>query len=375
MNRIIITAAIAAALAFSSCSTDDGEPVKKKSSSSRGGSSSSSGGNSSIGDGDSSSSIDGNSSSSSSRGDGSNSSGTSKTYSLADYDDEYFTYLEEEKLDYCDEGGILKFQIETNDNTVYYSIEDNILTWESDYSLFDGDTIQFNGSSAELRGTWTRTKDKEASCELQEGDDLFSWYECKSNYDITRAVFTSSTVTITRDVCETDGAVTDSEIYGWKIKVVDCNTVEYSKGSNKITEKTTETSEEVKYNNQTCKLSFAETDKRAACQDAWGKYQEEEEEEEDIDIDVLDYYYKDAMELTQVAYDNCLKSKLPKEFLEDFNISDGYDDCEDDPDYCEDIDAVGKLAAKPAVKAKVKAKIKAKAKTKTKFTPLWKKKK
>jgi hypothetical protein len=375
MNRIIITAAIAVALAFSSCSTDDSgddsSNKKKKSSSSRGVSSSDDGGNSSIGGGDSSSS-GGENPSSSSRS-GSNSNGTTKTYDLVEYDDETFTYSEEEIWDdYCEENGILQFQKQTYDNTVYYSIEDNteykIMTWGNDYDLSEGDTIQLKGSTAELRGTWTRTKNKETSCELQEGDDSFTWFECKNNYDITRAVFTSSSVTITRDECETDGAVNGSEISGWKIRIIDCNTVEYSKGSVKVTEKTTETSDELKYNGQTCKLSSSEEEKRADCKGAWDKYQAEE----DSDIERLNYYYRSAMYAKEDAFDDCLKSKLPPEFLEDFYdiSSGGGEDCEDDTE-CEEVYPAGKIAAKSVVKAKFKAKTKAK----TKFTPLWKKKK
>jgi len=367
MNRIIITAAIATALIFSSCSTDVDDPPSKKKSSSSGMSSSSGrssgGGNSSSDDG-----------SSSSRG-GSNSSGADKTYELADHDDESFTYLEEEREYSCEENGNLNFTIETSDNTVYYSIEDQIMTWGNDYNLLEGDTIQLKGSSDELKGTWTRTKSKDNSCTLKSDDDYsFSWFECKNYYDITKAVITSSSVTITREVCDTDEAVNDSEINGWKIKVVDCNTVEYSKGSYKVTEKSTETSEEVRYNSQTCKLSYAETDKRAACKEAWDIYQEEGAD----DISYLDYYYRTSIYRKEDAFDDCLKSKLPPEFLEDFfDISGGGgDDCEgeDDPD-CEDGGDDSGPAGKIATKSVAKDKAKIKAKVKTKITPLWKKKK
>jgi len=344
MNRIIITAAIAATLVFSSCSTDDGEPVEKKSSSSRGGSSSSGGnssiggGNSSIGDGDSSSS-GGENPSSSSRGGSNSSGGTTETYVLLnnDIDGEYFTYLIPDYYESCEAG---TYKTEPGEVDQYYSIDDKTMTW----SLWS-DTLLFKGTSDDLIGTWTR---KKSVCELDEDYD-YDMY-CKEGYDITKAVLTETTVAITRDVCPTDYEIDGSSfVEGWQLKVKDCNTLEISKGSDKITViQSNDGGEKTTYNGNSCSLELTKAKKQAACVKAWNEWMDD------------DYEW-----VLENDYAVCLKGILPKEFFE------GDDEIctEEDGEFCEE-GSLGKISAKLAAKAKAS---KAKPKTKPAF-PLKKKK-
>lgn len=251
-----------------------------------------------------------------------------ETYTLKGKTDSQFTYVEEEEYYSCEDGGILETRRETDEETIYYSIENNTLTWENKYS--DDDTLNFKGTSRELVGTWTRTKNKAAACRISEYDDTYK--ECKEGYDITQAVFTNTTVAITRDECFTDEIVDGSTYYnyrGWKVKIIDCNTIEISKGAEKITVKETRTSEEVSYKGKSCKASEpSKSQSQAACQKAWNEYQDEYYWEE--------YYY----EFLYADFDKCVKGlNLPPEFYEDDDEGDYYDE---------------KIYAKPAAKAKAK---------------------
>ncbi|GBU26218.1 hypothetical protein R83H12_02912 [Fibrobacteria bacterium R8-3-H12] len=60
------------------------------------------------------------------------------------------------KLKFIDDGE-LKIYEYIEENTVNYSINNNILTWKY---IRKNDTLNFKGTSNELIGTWTRTKDK-----------------------------------------------------------------------------------------------------------------------------------------------------------------------------------------------------------------------
>jgi len=343
MNKLkIIITAIAVALILSSCSTGGGSSGDDKSSSGGWGRSSSSGGkDSSSSDGGDSSSSGGGSPSSSGSVNG------SETYSYTlDDDGEYFTLFIPQESPYCEEGD-LKTVKDTSEIEHYYSIEDNILTltvW--------GDTVLFSGSGDELVGTWTRTK---GSCE--EPDEDYSYY-CKDNYDITKAVFTDSKVTITREECPTDYYVNGyvNEDNGYTTKVVNCSTLEYSNGSEKITKTLSKTGEKISYKNKVvCEYATTQTQQKAACEAAW------DENEDD------DYEY-----ILQKTYSDCQNEKLPKDYT---GYEEPDDDCYDeDGDYiCDEEESLGKIAAKkPAAKAiKTKAKT---LKTKTIFKPLLKKK-
>jgi len=335
-----------------------------------------------------------------------------EVYTLKDKTSSQFTYVEEYEDEYCDEGGVLKK--ETDEETVNYSITNNVMTWEYRWS---DDTLNLKGTSNELMGAWTRTKNKAASCKMETDSDGYSWYDCKEGYDITKAVFTATTVAITRDICETD-RIKDGEVWeggdeGWKMRVKDCDSYEIYKGSKIVTVKENRNDVVVSYGGKTCKLTEpSKSQKQAACKKAWDEYQDE------------DYYWDFIHEFRESFY-TCLEKDMPEGFWvehggsggndydycdiypeycgggDDYDYCDMYpeycgggddfDICEIEPSYCEycyenpndpgceylwDVYGAGKIAAKPALKPVAKPSVKpvakAKAKAKTKF-PLLKK--
>jgi len=266
--------------------------------------------------------------SSSSIGNGSNGKLVTETYDLMDMDEEQFTYKEVYTEDRCRQGGTLVTESEEYFNTINYSIANKIMTCFMGYE--DTDTLRFKGTSNALIGTWTRTKNKATSCGYE-----YEWYSCKEGYDITKAVFTQTTVAITRDECPTDREEEWTDEYGWKSRIIDCNKMEISKGSDKITVIETRTSSEVSYKGKTCKydeLSFTPAQKQAACREAWSDYQNE--------VYWEDHYY----DILEKDWELCLRDVLPEELFR-----------YDDDDYYES--SLGKVAAKPVAKAKSKSKL------------------
>jgi len=309
--------------------------------------------------------------SSSSKGNGGGSSsgsttGITKTYDLVDKTSDQFTY--EEKYDICTEG---KFKPDSSEYTFNYSIKNNVL---SAYTYSEEDTLNFKGTSNKLVGTWTRTKsscekvvydtycseynydaciDLEHICsEYDEFDDCIdygsyycydeefyyddsnclkhdevSYNHCKDGYDITKAVVTEENISITRNACPNDVYVNGNDIRnGWKIKVVDCNTYEISKGSDKITVKQDGEAETYTYKSKSCKYDAPSKDeKAAACASAWDRYQDE-----------------DYMWILRQDFNDCLNDLLPEDYL-----------------YCDSYDCwADKILAKPAAKDNTKDKVK-----------------
>jgi len=346
MNKLktILAASIAAALTMSCSSVEDilngdsssSNGVAGVSSSETNPSSSSGGGNSSSGGG-SSSSV------------GGSVGGTTETYTLLGSNESFFTYEKINDYDSCEEGGILKPGKDTL--RIYYSIENNILTWESLWSYDNdiNDTLKFNGTSNNLIGIWTRTKDKNASCEKR-NEEEYSYMYCKEDYDITKAVITAATVAITRDECLTDTEVNgkvDNE--GWRTNVVDCNTVEYTKDSRKITRKLNKKiGDEMSYNGKPCKVSKPnENTRQSYCDIAWTLYKLDMAEGNDGYG--LNGYYYNQLDNGDGYYD-CLKETLPADW---WPVDDGYDDYDD-------WEGAGKIAAKSVAKAKFKPLLKKK---------------
>jgi hypothetical protein len=335
--KIILTAGIAAVLTLS-CSNAD-ETGNESSSSDGGGSESSSskgdssnsnngGGNnssSSVGNESSSSDVRNESSSSRSGNNSSNSNGgdesggfvSTEVYTLVNKTADQFTYMEVYEDEYC-EGGVLKNEKDSSSNIINYSINNKIMTWKGRWH----DTLNFKGTSNEFIGTWTRTKNKAASCGI---DEEYDDYYCKRGYDIIKAVFTETNVSITRDICYTDQLEdVEEEINGWKTKV-DCNTVEIYKGTDKATMKITN-NEEISYSYKGESCTIEKSKKEAACKKAWDKYH------------LTDDYLEDYYDILYKDFDDCLKRILPAELMEEM---------ENDDDY-------GKVAAKPLAKAKAK---------------------
>jgi len=314
---------------------------------------------------------DGGGSSSSGGGDepgGSSSGGT--TYKLTDNNGEYFTYLYSYEGELCNAGRFSTSEEEV-ERTQTYSISNKTMIWGDENDAYWGDTIKFQGTSNNLTGIWTRTR---SSCDLNNdpygGDD--NPY-CKTNYDITKAVFTDTTVAITRDECPTDIYVNGQEMgYGWTLRVVNCNKIEISKGSgsNKmtITENRTATSAEMSYGGRSCKWEGTKAKKQTACRRAW------EEWGDDDYVWIMNKDYSDCWEdiVPEYFYGYCdyYPEDCDEDYCEDASYwcEQGYEeDCEYYYENCEyDFWAAGKIAAKPVAKAKAKAK--------SKITPLLKKK-
>jgi len=332
--KIILTVGIAAVLTLS-CSTDDGGD-----------------GSSSSNNGNLSSSSGGVNGSSSSNG-GNNSGGT--VYALTEKTDSLFTYVEADTYYDCQDGGVLVPEDDSHEYTVYYSINNNTMIWKSEDSYDDNDTLHLNGASNDLIGTWARTKNKASSCGLRtycddwnddhtvcnEYDEWTS-YTCKEDYDITKAVFTDKTVKITRDECLTDYWQDGSNLEetDWKMRVIDCNTIEVYKGSEKVTWEMTKNNTKISYNGNTCETSNpSESQMQAACKDAWDKHHSTDAH--------WHHYYDDILDESYKAYNYCLKNTLPAELYGDDGEGEDYGG-----------EGYGKIAAKPAAKAKAKAKFK-----------------
>ncbi|MCL1955979.1 MAG: hypothetical protein FWF63_01530 [Fibromonadales bacterium] len=304
MNKLkfILTAGIAATLTIS-CSTVDDILNGDSSSSSK------------VSTTTPSSSSGRNNSSSSSGGSSPSGGGTTETFTLVEREDLYFKYKGGNAYESCEGGNIIEHPYE---KLVFYSIKNNVLDWTWTYDGYEGleigDTLNLKGTSNNLTGTWTRTKNKDASCELNtEFDSPF--YSCKEGYDITKAVFNATNVVITRDECLTVSWVNGSVDYqGWKTKVVDCNTLEFSKGSDKITRKLTKTGEEMIYNGSSCKdIQPNKSQKELACATAWAQYSRAIAEGEDDSS--LDYYYYNN--ISNDEYYPCLRELLPEDWWGD----------------------------------------------------------
>jgi len=382
MNKLktILAASIAATLILS-CSNVE-EIFNGDSSSSNvnatNPSSSSSGNNPSSSGNNPSSSSGGNvPSSSSGGGDSPSGGGTTETYTLDDYgiDDDgdyYFRYLE--PYEYCSGKSLVS---DTWGTYRYYSINNKTMIWGLEGSYKDGDSLQFKGSSDDLMGAWTR---KRSSCKQQINDEGRTYMYCKRDYDVTNAVFTNTTVAITREECPTDFEVDGGYPYdGWRLSVVGCNIIEMSKGLDKMTLYVSNAKAGVKWTSSKggeCEWKAPTTaQKQALCQKA-------------DENNSLDYIIENEI---KGQYYSCLRTILPGEFFGnggdycDINpeeCSDGGEDCWEPDEDGDSYDWCG-YAAKPAIAAKpatsatvtkpaTKA-LKAKAKT-AKFTPLLKKK-
>jgi len=207
----------------------------------------------------------------------------------------------------------------------------------------------------------TQCNDYEYNCLKYETEDPY--YTCKNGYDITKAVITENTISITRDVCNTDEIKNGEEyFFGWRERVVDCDTYEIYKENDIITMKESENGQEISYKGKSCKASYnydnpfkSQTKVAAACSQAWNNRKDE-------DLWIQDFYdtvYDDLdkeWDRVSASYQACVKTlNLPAELMGN--------------DYAE------KVAAKSLVKAKTKANIEAKAKVKAKakFKPSLKK--
>lgn len=197
-----------------------------------------------------------------------------KTYNL-EKGQGYFEYYNKYEDWSCAKGGILYKDSTREGDEIDYSIDNNIMIWEN-----YGDTIQFSGNSNELSGTWTRTRNSEAPCEMKNDEYDGPYYDCKAYWQVTKLEFTETTVTITNDYCLAEEMVGIFTLPNAETKIIDCNNIEVSKGSEKFTVKIIPTSEDIVftyiYKDKSCsfneKLSKAEYE--SICKKYWDKYGE-----------------------------------------------------------------------------------------------------
>ncbi|MDR2731852.1 MAG: hypothetical protein LBB36_01375 [Fibromonadaceae bacterium] len=212
----------------------------------------------------------------------------------------------------CMEGGVTVNWRAYFPGEMSYSIDNNILVLQDDWWSWPNDTLNFTGTSDNLIGTWTRTKN--------------------AGYEIVKAEFTEDTLKFTYDYCITDREVDEAwEWNGWKNRIINCNSFEMYKGTEKIIARAMPSnsgtlspiSVNYIYNGKSCignqDYDDIQYQYQKACEAAWGVIQEKGLEENYWGI--LDNIYRDF--LNKDFYD-CLKNKdFP---LEAFDFDDDYEE-------------------------------------------------
>jgi hypothetical protein len=168
----------------------------------------------------------------------------------------------------CKDGGVLEKVNE--EKTIDYSISNKVLVLG-----VEGDTLNFDGTSSTIIGTWTRTKNKAADvC----GENDYGDYDCKFGFDIVKAEISLKTFKITQDICFADYLGREGGF-----TATDCNTFEVSDGKEKIALKIEWSNNEgpaamsFTYKNKTCKrkLIYTQAEMKAACKAAWDNHKAE----------------------------------------------------------------------------------------------------
>jgi hypothetical protein len=300
---ILLTASLLLALTFTVSCSENGEDGESSSSQIANG-----GGNN-----PSSSSVNIGSSSSATANGGGNfeSNGFTKSYVLTNVTNDYFTYIETYEDYHCTEGGNLVEEIDEYPGRINYSISNRVLVWEDEWD----DTLHFAGASNNLIGEWTRTKNKNTSCELATREDDIYW-DCKSGWDIVKAEFTPSILKITRGFCMTDDIVPNEEWRGWEYEATGCNTFEMYKGADRVYMEFTgtslsyiEISISATYKGKTCVDSRTLAQQKKACKRAWDEYGS-------TNSDWNEYYW----DFLDSDFEECIKEKgFPEELLKDYN--------------------------------------------------------
>jgi hypothetical protein len=231
-------------------------------------------------------------------------------YNIKEKDDNSFTYVRTFDDYNCLEGGVFEEEIaKSEEEPINYLINNNIMSWEHKSG---DDTLNFNGNSNELSGTWTRTKNKDASCELKTEEyegEINTYYDCKSDWRFSKLDFTETTLTITTDYCLTDFEIDGEETEDGKIRIIDCNSAELSKGSEKLIIKATKGGANqidlsYSYKGKTCTLEegYSKEEYKEACKKAWDEYGETEEYWQDY---IYDFLNED--------FEKCTKDMFPED--------------------------------------------------------------
>jgi hypothetical protein len=236
-----------------------------------------------------------------------------ENYDLEYLQDGSFAYYKLDEWYDCKEGGnLVKESVEYSEKIIY-SINNRVLTWEHEYN-WDYDTLNFAGTSNNIVGTWTRTKNRNAN---------------KPDWDIVKAELTPSVVKITRELCVTDEQANYGEWRGWKYTVTSCNTYEMHKGTDRVYIEYARNEDAYKatYKGKTCvddRRTVAQRER--ACKKAWDEYGS-------TAVDLADYYEN----FLRSDFKDCMKrSGFPEELHGDYD----------------DDDSIGAVSAKPLPKQK-----------------------
>ncbi|MDR3001959.1 MAG: hypothetical protein LBU89_11935 [Fibromonadaceae bacterium] len=244
--------------------------------------------------------------------------GYSRIYTLKDVEENSFIFVTKEDYYYCEESG-LEVEEDIYEEQAEYSIDNRVLTvrWDE----WSDTEYNFNGNQNVLTGTWTRNKNKDAHCkEVYDRYDDEYYTECSDYYEVTKAVFTPNTLTLTYDFCIADEIRSNREYRGWAIKAVDCKTLEYSKGTQKMTltfinPGSYGADQKATYNGKTCFWSreHPHSDRTSACQKANIKFQQEKTKNNNLSYWCRESYYYDFLE---EDFEKCLKNNgFPEDFL------------------------------------------------------------
>ena len=210
-----------------------------------------------------------------------------------------FTYIDTiSGTDYCGAFGVLKRKADVHDETINYSISNNILVWQGDYA----DSLHFIGTSNNLIGAWTREVKKYGQFQ-----------------NIAKAEFMENELRITYDYCASDRMLLrygEDRGNGWKIRNVNCETYEMYKGNEVITVKETSrldviSSLSITYKGKTCKTPTISQHEQA-CSDAWNRLLQvtdiTELAVELLEIYLEEYFYKEQIE---EEFAECLVNTIP----------------------------------------------------------------
>ena len=264
-------------------------------------------------------------------------SSAKEVYKVKEITDSYFEVVETETYYVCTETG-LKQETEDYTDRIYYSIDNKVLTLG-----FWNDALKFTGNSNTIIGTWTRNKNVSQSCKDQYNYDEYEGYYCDYNYDIVRLKVSETQAEITRDVCEADNVRNGDERRGWTVKVINCNTFEVSKGSDKlrISENRSKSNYTFKitYNGKTCTMT--ERSSLAESTSACNKARTDCQASEDDYYCIKDTYYDYLRDFYRSFWKCVTENNFPMDFFEGDS-----DDSDDDGEF------YGPLAKKALLKPK-----------------------
>jgi|GEM_PF-5265140 len=248
--------------------------------------------------------------------DSSSSSGPrTQHYTVTDITSDYIRISIPDEWGECKSDG---FKTESWTRTINYSIDNGVMSANFGY----GDkTIDFNGNSNDVKGTWTRNKNKSESC-----GDIYGYgsYYCIEGFDIVKLDISQTQIAVTQDICLTDemedGRVRD----GWTYRISDCNSYTISKGSHtiKVYEdyKNNIESWTFTYNGKTCSgKSSSLNERRAACNSAIATCASSSDSYciEDAFYDIIENY---------ADFDSCMQRNMPEEFVKSFYGDGDYGD-------------------------------------------------